>query len=177
MGQLNWRHKILTYFQGANEIIAVALTISVTSLVFIQVLLRYVFKAPLMGIEELLLFPAIWLYMIGGVLASMRKDHITCGILTLYIKKPRSERIFNLAKDVISAFISSWLAYWAFWYFMYSLRVWKVSDLLYIPMFLGESAIFIGLFFMVMYAYLDVWTSVALFVKAEKHLSAERRNN
>lgn len=177
MDQSNWRHKLLTYFHGANEIIAVVLTISVTLLVFMQVLLRYVFKAPLMGIEELLLFPAIWLYMIGGVLASMRKDHITCGILTLYINKPRSERIFNLAKDVISAAISSWLAYWAFWYFMYSLKVWKVSDLLYVPMFFGESAIFTGLFFMVMYAYIDLWNSVALFIKAEKYLIAERRNN
>ena len=177
MSPLTWRRKLLTWIQSGNEFMAIFLTIAVTMLVFVQVLLRYVFKAPLMGIEELLLFPTIWLYMIGGVLASMKKDHISCGILTLYIHRPRSERIFNLAKDLISVLISSWLAYWAFWYFMYSLNVWKVSDLLYVPMFLGESAIFIGLFFMVIYAILDFWNTASLFIKAEILLKAERRSN
>jgi TRAP-type C4-dicarboxylate transport system permease small subunit len=165
------------WLYSTKETIAVILTSAVTLLVFIQVLLRYVFKAPLMGIEELLLFPAIWLYMIGGALASMNKDHISCGILTLYIHKPRSIRIFDLVKDIISSLISLWLIYWAFWYFIYSLTTWKVSDLLYIPMFFGESAIFIGLVFMVIYALMDVYWSGSMFIKAEKQLKSERGND
>ncbi|GAH68662.1 unnamed protein product, partial [marine sediment metagenome] len=37
----------------------------VTVLVFIEVMLRYVFKAPLFGVEELICFIAMWLYFIG----------------------------------------------------------------------------------------------------------------
>lgn len=177
MDQTTERPKIIKWLFTIKEFLAVGITLTVTLLVFLQVLLRYVFKAPLMGIEELLLFPAIWLYMIGGALASLKKDHISCGILTLYIHKPRSIRIFNLMKDIISAVISVWLAYWAFRYFLYSLQMWKVSDLLYVPMFYGESAIFIGLFFMVIYAWLDLWVSASLFINAEKQLKIERRKN
>jgi|LGVE01.1.fsa_nt_gb TRAP-type C4-dicarboxylate transport system permease small subunit len=177
MSSSTWKYKMLSRLQSATEFVAIVLTVAVALLVFIQVILRYVFKAPLMGIEELLLFPTIWLYMIGGVAASMKKDHISCGILTLYIHKPRSKRIFELARDAISVAISSWLAYWAFWYFMYSLKVWKVSDLVRVPMFFGESAIFIGLLFMVIYAIVDLWATASLFIQAEKILSAERREN
>lgn len=175
MGPTTWRPKVLMWLYDTKEIISVVLMVLVTLLVFIQVLLRYVFKAPLMGIEELLLFPTIWLYMMGGALASMKKDHISCGILTLYIHKPRSERIFELFKDIISFAISSWLAYWALWFFLYSLKTWKTSELLYIPMFFAESAIFIGLVFMVFYAFLDFWQSTSLFLRAEKTLLLERR--
>ncbi len=54
-----------------------------------------------MGIEELMLFPTIWLYMLGGANASQDRTHIECGILTLYIKKPRSMQIFKIFKGVI----------------------------------------------------------------------------
>ena len=40
---------------------------SIATLVFIQVILRYVLHHPLMGIEELLLFPTIWLYFLGKI--------------------------------------------------------------------------------------------------------------
>lgn len=58
-----------------------------------EVFARYVLKSSLMGIEELMLFPIIWLYMLGGANASYEKSHIECGILTLYIKKERSKLI------------------------------------------------------------------------------------
>ncbi|MFR5011834.1 MAG: hypothetical protein ACLTDI_13210 [Acutalibacteraceae bacterium] len=40
-----------------------------------------------MGIEELMLFPIIWLYMLGGANASYEKSHIECGILTLISRR------------------------------------------------------------------------------------------
>jgi len=162
------RPKFLKWFYGIQDVVAISLMVLATMLVFIQVLLRYVFKAPLMGIEELLMFPSIWLYMVGGANASFKKEHISCGILTLYIKKERSIKIFNLCRDLISLAVSCWLTYWAFGYFMYSLKVWKVSDLLHIPMFIGESALFLGLLFMVLYASLDVAEAVMILFPNKK---------
>jgi TRAP-type C4-dicarboxylate transport system permease small subunit len=59
-------------------------------LVCIQVLLRYVFRAPLMGIEELLLFPTTWLYLLGAVKASQEKSQIIARVLEIFLKKERS---------------------------------------------------------------------------------------
>ncbi|MCF8012269.1 MAG: TRAP transporter small permease [Clostridiales bacterium] len=135
---------------------AFVLMLSLPLLMFIQVLLRYVLNAPLMGVEELLLFPTIWLYMLGGANASMERSHITCGILTLYIKKEKTMSLFNIARCLVSLLVSLWLTYWALWYFVYSFTCWKLSNLLFIPMFFGESAVGIGLVLMTLYTVVEL---------------------
>ncbi|MDX9918186.1 MAG: TRAP transporter small permease subunit, partial [Gudongella sp.] len=141
---------------------------SVLLLVVGQVLLRYVFKAPLMGIEELLFFPTIWLYMLGGANASQERNHISCGILTLYIKKPLTMMKFNIMKNTVSIIVGVWLLYWAYWLFTYSLNLWKTSDLLYIPMFFMESAPFIGLLLMVFYGVIEWLDSIQIYLRERR---------
>ena len=149
-------HPVIKAIGLVQDRVNLVLMIVIPVLVTIQVLLRYVFHLPLMGIEELLLFPAIWLYMLGGASASRDRAHIECGVLVLYIRKERTLAVFRLARTLVSLVISCWLTYWAFWFFSYSLRLWKLSDLLYLPMFFGESAIFIGLVLMTFYTAIEL---------------------
>lgn len=141
--------------------VILVLLIAIPFLITFQVLLRYVFQAPLMGIEEMLLFPAIWLYFLGGSAASKERSHIDCGVLVLYLKKEKSLALFKLVRIVVSFLIGLWAMYYAWWFFMYSLTKWKLSDLLYIPMFLGESAVFIGLLLMVFFTFVELLDRVA----------------
>lgn len=138
-----------------QTIVLVLLTI-IPVLVVIQVILRYVLQMPLMGIEEIMLFPTIWLYMLGGGVASYERDHIQAGILALYIKNERRLAIFYFVRTVISTVISMWLTFWAFKYFMYSMKVWKLSNLLYLPLFMGESAMFVGLLSMTFFTLVEL---------------------
>lgn len=147
--------KALNKLISLQKMVTVVLVLALTVMVVVQVVLRYVFKAPLMGIEEMMLFPIIWLYMIGGANASQQRNHIECGVMTVYIKRPIVLKLFNVVKSLISIVVCIWLTYWAYWFFDYSLTRWKVSDLLYIPMFFGESAMFIGLALMLIYAVIE----------------------
>ncbi len=150
-------------------ICAIALPLIITY----QVILRYILKAPLMGIEELLTFFIIWLYMMGGSVASEKRSHIECGILTLYIKKEKTMKIFKLFKALFSFIICAWLTRWAFWFFQYSFKLWKTSDILRIPMFLGESSMFIGLIFMLFFAaveMIDYIRDLIIFLQEGKRL-------
>ncbi|PAB58482.1 TRAP transporter small permease [Anaeromicrobium sediminis] len=135
-------------------------------MVFIQVLLRYVFRVPLMGIEELMIYPIIWLYMLGGANASLERNHISCGILTLYIKRERTMQIFNITKALVSLGVSLWLTYWSYWYFLYSLKVWKYTDLVKVPLFFGESALFIGLTLMTIYTAVELVDYIQIFARS-----------
>ncbi|MDA3948363.1 MAG: TRAP transporter small permease [Spirochaeta sp.] len=136
--------------------IVLILLMVIPVLVVIQVLLRYVLQMPLMGIEEIMLFPTIWLYMLGGGVASYERDHIQAGIVALYIKNERRLAIFYFIRTVVSFIISIWLTYWAFKYFLYSMSVWKLSNLLYLPLFAGESAMFIGLLSMTFFTFVEL---------------------
>ncbi len=144
---------LLHHIQG---FVLFLLMLGVTVLVFAQVIMRYVLHAPLMGIEELTLFPAIWLYLLGGANASMERSHIQCNVINVYISNPVTLRILDITKSLISLGVCLWLTYWAFEYLQYSMRVWKLSNLLYIPLFFGESALFVCLFLMAFYTTVEL---------------------
>ena len=55
-----------------DAVIVIAL-LAVTALMFVQVVMRYVLRSPLMGIEELNNFPTTWLYLMAAVKASSEK--------------------------------------------------------------------------------------------------------
>lgn len=143
------------FLDKSLAIVLAVLLLFVTFLMFIQVILRYVFHAPLMGIEELLNFPAFWLYMLGASAASLERNHITCGILSLYIKKPKSLVIFNKVRTFLTCVLWLWILKWAHWLFVYSLKVNKTSALLYIPMKYVESSLFVGILLMLIFSIIE----------------------
>lgn len=95
----------------------------VTLLVFLQAVLRYVFHAPLMGIEELLMFPTTWVYMFGAVKASSEKTQIVARVAEIFCKKQRSIYIFRAAASFVSTLVLVWLMKWGYDFFRYSLHV------------------------------------------------------
>lgn len=159
-----WR-TVYTVIVKIQRFLAFAAVIVVPCLVVYQVFLRYVLKAPLMGIEELELFPIIWLYMIGGSVASEQRNHIECGILTLYIKKEKNMAIFKIFKSFFSCAVGTYLAYWGWWYFKYSLKLWKSSDILRIPMFFAEGIIFVGFALMLFFTLIELGDHIVQLVK------------
>ncbi len=157
---MNIISKLYESYARLQEFVIFVLMMTVLSLVFIQVILRYVLQMPLMGIEELLMFPTIWLYMLGGAQASYERSHISCGILTLYIKRKKSLHLFNIFQTLFSIIIGLWLTRWAWWFLTYSLRTMKESPLLYIPLYLAESAMFVGLALMMFFTVVELFDCV-----------------
>jgi len=129
--------------------------LGIAVLVFIQVILRYVLHHPLMGIEELLLFPTIWLYFLGSANASVEHTQIKAQVIDIFLKTRTSLKISRIIMGVVSFGINCWLTYWAYQYFLYSNRVQKISATLYIPMVYAESAVFIGFFLMAIYVFFE----------------------
>ena len=128
----------------------------VTLLVFIQVLLRYVLNMPLMGIEELLLFPTTWLYMLGAVKASSEKTQIVARVLEIFLKRQRAVYLLRAVAAVLSGGVLVWLIRWGYDFFKYSLRIWKESPTLYIPTFWYEGVVFLSLIFILAYTVCEV---------------------
>jgi hypothetical protein len=70
--------------------------------------------------------------------------------------------IANALKAAISLGVAIWLTSGAYEYFRYALRVGKESDMLYVPLVLGESALFIGLLLMSLYTAWELADHVRL---------------
>lgn len=127
---------------------------TVAAMEFYQVVMRYILELPVMGLEELLVYPTLWLYFLGSVNASREDTQIKANVLDVFLKTDRAKLIVRVIADLFSVIIASWLTFWSYDYFRYALRVWKESPTLYIPTFYAECALFIGLVLMTFYA---VW--------------------
>jgi len=127
--------------------------ISVVALIeFYQVIMRYIFELPVMGLDEILIYPTLWLYLLGSVNASREDTQIKANVLDIFLKADRAKLVVRIIADVMALVVALWLTYWAWDYFKYALRVWKESPTLYIPTFYAECTFLIGLVMMSIYA-------------------------
>ena len=134
-----------------SEYILTVLICSIALGQFIQVITRYVLQVPIMGLEETMLYPTIWLYILGSVNASRENTHIRANVLEIVINTERGHRLLAIIGEVVSLVVGFWLLSWAWDYTEYAWRVWRESPTLYIPTFYSDVALVFGLALMMLF--------------------------
>ena len=132
---------------------------------FIQVITRYILQVPVMGLEETMLYPTLWLYILGAVNASRENTHIRANVLEILLKTPRAHTILALIGEIISLIVGLWLLSWAWDYTRYAWRVWRESPTLYIPTFYSDVALFLGLALMMLYTAMHLVNHIKTLAK------------
>ena len=130
--------------------------LSLALMEFIQVILRYVLHRPLMGIEELLLFPTAWLYFLGSANASFEHSQIKAPVIEVFLKAPKTIKIVRVITGIISFIIVCWLTYWAYQHFQYSIHARRLSGTLYLPLIYVDCAVFIGFLLVGIYSFFEI---------------------
>ena len=115
---------------------------------FVQVITRYVFQTPVMGLEETMLYPMFWLYMLGAVNASRENTHIRANVLEIFLETERARLVLACLGEVLSLIIGLWLLTWVWDFTRYYVRVWRESPTLYIPVFYADIALLIAMVLM-----------------------------
>lgn len=129
--------------------------IAVTILVSTQVVMRYILRMPLMGIEELCYFPATWLYLGGAAKASSEKTQLVARVLEIFMKKHRSICLLRALAAVLSGGVLCWLTYWGYDLLRYSLRMDKLTDTLFIRWLYAEGMVFVCMALMLFYTAVE----------------------
>jgi len=124
---------------------------------FVQVITRYVLQVPVMGLEETMLYPTLWLYILGAVNASREDTHIRANVLEIFLTTRRQHTVLAIVGEVISLIVGLWLLSWAWDFTQYAWRVWKESPTLYIPTFFSDVSLVIGLALMMAYTAMHLW--------------------
>ncbi|WP_108819503.1 TRAP transporter small permease [Pseudovibrio sp. Alg231-02] len=123
---------------------------------FVQVITRYLLEIPVLGLEESLLYPTMWLYMVGAVNASRENSHIRANVLEIFLKTPKQVAVLALIGEALSLAIGCWLTYWAWDFTKYSMRVWRESPTLYIPTFYVDISLITGLVLMMVFTAIQL---------------------
>ncbi|MFA0887762.1 MAG: TRAP transporter small permease [Synergistales bacterium] len=153
---ISWMDRIVGIFILLN-------LIALSALVFIQVLMRYVFRSPLMGIEELCYFPSTWLYLFAAVYASSEKSQLYARVLEIFIKDKKKVYLLRAFAAVVSTGILMWLTYWGYDLLKYSLRVEKLTDTLFIRWTLAEGSVFVSFAMMLFYTVVEIVDYILLY--------------
>jgi C4-dicarboxylate transporter, DctQ subunit len=134
LGQAEW-----TFIGGALAFTSV--------LLFVNVVLRYVFLAPINWAEELTLYLMVWIVFIGGSIAVRTRGHIAIDLLPLLLSPANRKRLMLLVALAALAFFAVF-----FWYSLqHTLRVHSISQLtpvMQAPMWLTYLAMPVGSFLM-----------------------------
>ncbi len=78
------------FLRKAENAIMIVSTIILVTLVLTQVALRYIFKLPLMGVEELATMTGFWMYMMGAASGSRGSGTTSSADLLHSVIKNRS---------------------------------------------------------------------------------------
>ncbi len=140
---------------------------TVAGMQFVQVITRYVFETPIMGLEEIAVIPTLWLYILGAVNASREDTQIRANVLEVFLSTERARHILLVVSESVSLIISGWLTYWAWDYFKYAVRVEKETPTLYLPTLIYESALFIGLLLMTFYVLMHLLRHIRVLLSGD----------
>lgn len=148
---------------GFQRAILVAASVFVVLIMCTAVLLRYVFKADLFGIEEIVVIAAFWLYLIGSAYGVYERSHVKADIVPQLLR-PRPKAILNLVIQFTIAFLCIVFTVWAVDMVRYSLTWMPRTTGLRIPIVVSQSSILAGYilmsFYSVVYFFDDLMAAI-----------------
>lgn len=126
--------------------------ILMTLTVVLQVLLRYVFKLPLFGLEEFSRLVAIWIYFIGAVFSTREDNHVQGGVADNYITNKQARMwlrcfvwILSLITCLLFLFHSGKYSWWIYGTGERTTGLWW-------PRIISVGSMSFGAFFMTVYS-------------------------
>ncbi|WP_299314156.1 TRAP transporter small permease [uncultured Halomonas sp.] len=113
-------------------------------LMFAQVLMRYLFNSPFLGIEEIALLLGAWVYFPAFAYATRQGEHIRGGILGLVVKSPIRTQMINFGISILSIGVCAVFGYFAIKYAMFDFERGRLSSYMRWPRWLWSASLVVG---------------------------------
>lgn len=126
----------------------------------LTVVLRYILKMDLFGMEDLLIIPVFCLYFFGATYGSYENSHISADILDSYIKNPKVLLIIRMFTNAVSIAASGIFSVWAIQYFLWSFDKMESTSGWHIPLFIPHGIVMIGFILMTMYMLIHLFNQI-----------------
>jgi len=141
--------------KGAYRSIRVALTtacIGITSLVGFEIISRTVFQWSPVFIEDIVVFSVVWMYMLGAVYGTYKREHLKGGIMDLLLRgKSRALGVIEVGNIFISLGLCFLLSIWSWQCFMWDLQFNPRTQVLHLPLAFARLSMFVGFAGMTVY--------------------------
>ena len=128
----------------------------VTLTVVLQVLLRYVFKVPLFGLEEFSRLIAVWVYFLGAIFGTKWDSHVQGDVAERIFSTPRSKSILKTITWLLSLIVCILFLYHSATYCIWLYGTGERTTGLWWPRIYSVGSMLFGAFFMTLYSIVNV---------------------
>lgn len=158
--------KTFFYIDKTFEVILCVLAIfastTITASLVFLVVLRYLFDVSLTGMLETSLLAAIWLYMVGAIIAMKRRDHLVIDILHNAFPPGKLRAWHGLVVNLICLLITCFFVYWSWEMLAWTLQRPQKIPILDFPLWLAQFPILLAAFAAVIYSIRDIFNSIII---------------
>ena len=147
-----------TIFDQSGTVLIVIGGSLITLTVVLQVLLRYVFKAPLFGLEEFSRLIAVWVYFLGAIFGIKQDSHVQGDVAGLLFNTARSRSIIKIITWGLSLLLCVLFLYHSAKYNIWLYGTGEKTTGLWWPRIISVGSMLFGALFMTIY-------SIANFIK------------
>ncbi len=112
-------------------------------ILFVNVMLRYFFKASTSWAEELIKYMMVWIAFIGASICVRREAHVRIDILFSYLP-PKVGKVLNMGVYLISLCFCMAMVWYGYKMTVFSMEFQQLSPALQIPMWIPYLSIPIG---------------------------------
>ena len=152
--------------------IVMLLTICIsTSAIMAEVVMRYIFKTSIVGIEELAAYIAFWLYFIGSSYGTYERSHIKAELTHMIIKNPKYYSISRAVTSFISVVLSGYAVILAYRYAGWGIRHMEQSSATFLgstyPVLYFQFSLLVGFILMCFYFLVEFLQWITPILKNE----------
>ncbi len=148
------------WIAGALNALAILASVLVTGLMVFLVIARYVLGLSIVGLHELILLTALQLYMIGAIIASRQREHITVTWLAERITAPRKQAAHAALVAAITVVVTVFFIVWTYWMFSWGLQRPQTTPAYSIPLWILQVPILVAAVGCFLYALRDLVRAV-----------------
>jgi len=117
---------------------------------------RAVLETPLFGLEELILMGAMWLYMLGAVLASRERSHLSADFVQVICSNATVIRFFHLLASLVSLLMAVMFVTWSYDLLAWGLQKGQTTPVFQLPWYLSQSSLFVAALLFCFYLVRDL---------------------
>lgn len=153
-----------------QQTLLILMSVFVVLIMCVEVLLRYVFKSDLFGIEEIVVIAAFWLYFMGSSYGVYDKSHVKADIIPQLLSVRNAKKLSVVINFTI-AILCIVYGYWATDMVFYSIEWMPKTTGLRIPIFISQTSILLGYILMSFYSLVYSLEELAEFFLSENKKS------
>lgn len=135
--------------------VVVMLSLAIACMLAYGVFSRFIMDAPVFGLEELVLMGAMWLYMLGAVLASRDRTHLSADFVQVISSNPKLISFMQLLATTISLLMALMFATWSYDLLLWALQKGQTTTVFHLPWYLSQSSLFVASLLFIFYLIRD----------------------